>query len=351
MSILSGFKKVRRRIRLPDGYKLVSFWTSSQTVEMDDGTTLESNKVKWDDASTKKHEHTNKDTLDSITSEKVAKWNTLAESNVTGVKGNTESSYRTGNVNLTSANIGALPITGGSLTGNIYPATNNSSSVGTSSYKWANMYATTFHGALDGKSNCLKLNRVTKSASYNPGTNSFVVEEFTDGSTNIPTSHYYHILSSQGADANYVTQLALGMTVDEVKYRNKKAGTWGNWVTLLNSGNFSNFAVSKGWSIKQVIGTKELDISSIVSNTKNSEIVVELVCGGTSHSAPDYTYTWTVIPAFLSTYKKHLVSGYKYNNYEGFAEVMITKSTIKVLNCVVGNISYINDCSLRLLYR
>ena len=119
MSILSGFKKVRRRIRLPDGYKLLSFWTSSQTVEMDDGTTLESNKAKWDDASTKKHEHTNKPALDSITSEKVAKWNTLAESNVTGVKGNTESSYRTGNVNLTSANIGALPTTGGTLTGNL----------------------------------------------------------------------------------------------------------------------------------------------------------------------------------------------------------------------------------------
>ena len=52
MSILSGFKKVRRRMRLPDGYKLLSFWTSSQTVEMDDGTTLESNKAKWDDMST-----------------------------------------------------------------------------------------------------------------------------------------------------------------------------------------------------------------------------------------------------------------------------------------------------------
>ena len=207
MSILSGFKKVRRRIKLPDGYKLLSFWTSSQTVEMDDGTTLESNKTKWDDKYTKteidnklsaietnidwkesvdtfsnitttypspqdgwtvnvkdtdytyryngsewitisanavpkatnnvdglltkedhvkyedafikKHEHSNKEVLDSITSEKVSKWNTIAESNVTGVKGNAESSYRTGNVNLTPASIGALPTTGGTLTGNI----------------------------------------------------------------------------------------------------------------------------------------------------------------------------------------------------------------------------------------
>ncbi len=78
MSILSGFKKIRRHIRLPDGYKLLSFWTSSQTVEMDDGTTLESNKTKWDDASNKKHEHSNKDALDSITSNNITKWNDMS---------------------------------------------------------------------------------------------------------------------------------------------------------------------------------------------------------------------------------------------------------------------------------
>ncbi len=106
MNILSGFKKVRRRIRLPDGYKLLSFWTSSQSVEMDDGTTLESNKTKWDDASSKKHEHSNKTALDQITSDKLSQWDSLAASSVTGVKGNAETSYRKGNVNITPANIG-----------------------------------------------------------------------------------------------------------------------------------------------------------------------------------------------------------------------------------------------------
>ena len=37
----------------------------------------------------------------------------------TGVKGDKESTYRTGNVNITPANIGALPTSGGTLTGNI----------------------------------------------------------------------------------------------------------------------------------------------------------------------------------------------------------------------------------------
>lgn len=34
-----------------------------------------------------------------------------------------------------------------------YPNLNNSGSIGTSSYKWANVYATTLHGALDGNAN------------------------------------------------------------------------------------------------------------------------------------------------------------------------------------------------------
>ena len=83
---------------------------------------------------------------------------------VTGVKGNAESAYRTGNVNLTPANIGAaavshthnyLPLTGGTLTGNlssrqIAPSATNSYSLGTSSLKWSNVYATTFTGNLTG---------------------------------------------------------------------------------------------------------------------------------------------------------------------------------------------------------
>ena len=49
-----------------------------------------------------------------------------ADSNsVTGVKGNAESSYRTGNVNLTPANIGALALSGGTMTGAINWGTNS----------------------------------------------------------------------------------------------------------------------------------------------------------------------------------------------------------------------------------
>lgn len=90
-------------------------------------------------------------------------WATV-QAGVTGVKGNAETSYRTGNVNLTPANIGAaaashthdyLPLGGGTLTGNlssrqIAPSTTNSYSLGTSDLKWSNVYATTFTGNLTG---------------------------------------------------------------------------------------------------------------------------------------------------------------------------------------------------------
>ena len=90
-------------------------------------------------------------------------WATV-QAGVTGVKGNAESAYRTGNVNLTPANIGAaaashthsyLPLGGGTLTGNlssrqIAPSATNTYTLGTSSLKWSNVYATTFTGNLSG---------------------------------------------------------------------------------------------------------------------------------------------------------------------------------------------------------
>lgn len=62
-------------------------------------------RTKWNDANNKKHSHNNKSVLDGITSELVQKWSN--GSSLTGIKGNAETDYRTGNVNLTPDNIGA----------------------------------------------------------------------------------------------------------------------------------------------------------------------------------------------------------------------------------------------------
>lgn len=227
MGFLSGLKKVKRYIKLPDGYKLLSIWTSSQSVEMDDGSTLESNKPNWDDKYTrsevdnklsaietnidwkesvdtftdistaypdpqdgwtvnvrdtdytyryndeewvvisanaipkatqaidglltkedktsydsaveKKHEHDNKSALDMITSEKIAGWNELSQNSVTGVKGNKEETYRTGNVNITPADIGAIDKSGDTMTGTLTAPTFSGNLEGT------------FHGISDNQ--------------------------------------------------------------------------------------------------------------------------------------------------------------------------------------------------------
>lgn len=50
MNQSDSFKKVKRNIRTPDGYKKLSQWTSAQTVELGDGSTLESRCGSWDAA-------------------------------------------------------------------------------------------------------------------------------------------------------------------------------------------------------------------------------------------------------------------------------------------------------------
>lgn len=53
-------------------------------------------------------------------------------------------------INITPENIAALPIAGGTINGNITPGIHNTYSLGSSSLKWENIYATTFTGALSG---------------------------------------------------------------------------------------------------------------------------------------------------------------------------------------------------------
>lgn len=85
---------------------------------------------------------------------------------VTGVKGNAETNYRTGNINLTCANIGAatsdhnhdtsyLKLSGGTLTGaltgqTIKPSATGSYNLGTSDAKWNYVYSNKFIGNLTG---------------------------------------------------------------------------------------------------------------------------------------------------------------------------------------------------------
>lgn len=91
-------------------------------------------------------------------------WDVMIGTQVTGVKGDLESAYRVGNVNITPDNIGAassshthnyLPLSGGTLTGNlrmgaaivshsIIPATDSNYPLGSSDYQYSNVYSKMF---------------------------------------------------------------------------------------------------------------------------------------------------------------------------------------------------------------
>ena len=118
-------------------------------------------------------------------------WQVAGE--VTGVKGNAESTYRVGNVNITPANIGALALTGGTLTGNlssrqIAPSANNTYTLGTSSLKWSNVYATTFTGSLSGNATtATTANRLNKTLNLT-GNVTGSVNLNADGTANLATT-------------------------------------------------------------------------------------------------------------------------------------------------------------------
>lgn len=92
-------------------------------------------RTKWNDANNKKHTHSNKSVLDGITSELVQKWSN--GSSLTGIKGNAETDYRTGNVNLTAENVGAVA-TGGDTAENTATFTSSDVADGSAS-AWTNV--------------------------------------------------------------------------------------------------------------------------------------------------------------------------------------------------------------------
>lgn len=91
----------------------------------------------------------------------------------------------------------------------------------------------------------LDLSRITgssNSANYVPGANRLVVREYGNDCTNMPSAHWYHIYTGQGSDANYNTQLAVGMTTEALHFRNKNSGTWGSWKKVSVDGHTHSYA-------------------------------------------------------------------------------------------------------------
>lgn len=88
------------------------------------------------------------------------------------------------------------------------------------------------------------LPRVNQDSQVLPGKNKIVWEEYNSGSANLPTSSWYHIISMQGTDTKYGTQLALGMTTNGAYYRKYDNQTWGEWQNLLGSSGVSGMGIN-----------------------------------------------------------------------------------------------------------
>lgn len=89
----------------------------------------------------------------------------------------------------------------------------------------------------------LYLPRVTQDYNVLPGLNTVMMKEYSSTSANRPTSHWYHVMTGKGSDANYATQLALGMTLHRLYYRIYNAASWAAWKQVWIAGDAVTSAV------------------------------------------------------------------------------------------------------------
>ena len=99
------------------------------------------------------------------------------------------------------------------------------------------------NGGNADKSSTLAIPRVQGNADYKPGSNVSEIKEFNSGSTNLPNAAWYHILSSEGSDSNFVTKLALGMTIPNIYYKAIGSGN-NNWLEIITSNNIGSQSVA-----------------------------------------------------------------------------------------------------------
>ena len=109
----------------------------------------------------------------------------------------------------------------------------------------------TFKGTLTGNASSADSVRTPRVAPGNfndiPTKERTIFKEYSDSSSNIPSNHWYYGMTLQGADINYTTQLALGMTTEQLHYRTRQGGNWGQWKKL-GFAPFSTTAIAyAGW--------------------------------------------------------------------------------------------------------
>ena len=110
--------------------------------------------------------------------------------------------------------------------------------LGSAAYTASSAYAAASHthnyagsSTAGGPAKLIAMARVKQDSKVFPGQNRVKFEEYTAGdSYNLPTNAWYHIISMQGADTRYGTQIAIGMTANKRMYfRNYNESSWQAW--------------------------------------------------------------------------------------------------------------------------
>lgn len=173
--------------------------------------------------------------------------------------------------NITPASIGALALTGGTMTGQInsqgiVPTATNNYSLGTSSLKWRGVYATTFTGNLTGTAATASSLGNGHSATTSRSKLTYLSGQYTNNATETADQIYlgsstnWDVISSpvkDGTDAlcnimsmrmafnaSFWHEIAATPNTNMLYHRNVSSNGAVNWKTILDSDNYSNYALS-----------------------------------------------------------------------------------------------------------
>ena len=136
--------------------------------------------------------------------------------------------------------------------------------------------------------------RVAKDSKSLPGTNKIIFEEYTGGSNyNLPSNAWYHIITMEGNDSKYATQLALGMTTNWAAYRNYNNGAWSSWYGIVrptiqnnltsdNTGDALSAAQGKYLNLNklQKFNSSWIYNIKITSSTTSGQSIWVMTCNG-----------------------------------------------------------------------
>lgn len=147
--------------------------------------------------------------------------------------------------------------------------------------------------------------------------------EYTSEAPNRPTNDYYHVFNTMGPDTRYATQLALGMTTQQIYYRIFHNGSWWGWnnIEVVETNKFSG----------SLLGGNTTTIANAKTYFKRMRIYA--VVGGDV-----YTF-WEVDVGNMSTtthHYSHSVPIYVSDPGDWYLAIIDTNCTVSGANVVMG---------------